>query len=60
MPGPEIFYVLGCRQCGDPDRPLLMPFESPEARGRWAAGHTRLTGHDRWLVIDQPKPPEAP
>ena len=50
----KVFYVLVCRECGDPDRPLPMPFESAEARGRWAAGHTRGTGHDRWFVIDQP------
>jgi hypothetical protein len=50
----KVFYVLVCRQCGDPDRPLPMPFESPAARGQWAAAHTKGTGHDRWFVLDQP------
>jgi hypothetical protein len=54
MDEPKIFYVLVCRQCGDPDRPLPMPFASPAERGHWAAEHTRATGHDRWFVLDQP------
>jgi hypothetical protein len=49
-----IFYVLVCRQCGDPDRPLPMPFGSPAERGKWASEHTKATGHDRWFVLDQP------
>ena len=49
-----MFYVLVCRDCGDGDM-LPMPFESPQARGKWAAEHTRATGHDRWLVKDQPR-----
>lgn len=52
---PGVWYVLVCRDCGDPDRPLPMPFESAAARGKWAAEHTRGTGHDHWLVLDQPK-----
>ena len=50
----KVFYVLVCRLCGDPDNPLPMPFESPAERGKWAAGHTAATGHDRWFVLDQP------
>jgi hypothetical protein len=46
-----MWYVLVCRECGNGDLP--MPFESAEARGRWAAAHTKGTGHDRWLVVDQ-------
>lgn len=43
------FYVLVCREC----RPVLpIPFESAEERGRWAAEHTRGTGHDQWFVKD--------
>lgn len=48
----EIWFVLFCRIC----TPLLpMPFETAEERGKWAAGHTKGTGHDSWFVIDQPK-----
>jgi hypothetical protein len=46
----EVFYLLVCRDCGNGD--LVMPFGSAEERGKWAAGHTRLTGHDRWWVKD--------
>jgi hypothetical protein len=44
------FYLLVCRECGDGD--LAMPFGSEEERGRWAGGHTRGTGHDRWFVTE--------
>jgi len=46
------FYVLVCRECGDGDDAVAMPFSSPEERGKWAAAHTRGTGHDRWLCDD--------
>jgi hypothetical protein len=49
----DVFYLLVCRECGDGDDALVMPFESAEARGKWAAAHTRGTGHDRWFVYDQ-------
>ena len=49
----SFWYVLVCRQCGSGDLP--MPFSSPAERGKWAAGHTRATGHDQWLVFDQPQ-----
>lgn len=45
-------FVLICREC-DPDLDAPMPFESAEDRGRWAGAHTRGTGHDRWVVVDQ-------
>jgi hypothetical protein len=48
-----MFYLLSCLQCGDPERPLVMPFGSPEERGKWATGHTQMTGHDRWRVADE-------
>lgn len=57
-PAPEeaMFYLLACRLCGDPARPLVMPlvmpFGSPADRGGWAAEHTRATGHDKWWVKD--------
>lgn len=44
-----MFYVLICRECGDD---LDIPFDSPEARGRWASEHTKATGHERWFVCD--------
>jgi hypothetical protein len=45
-------FVLVCRECGNGD--LVMPFSSAAERGRWAAEHTRGTGHDRWFVKDVP------
>jgi hypothetical protein len=49
----QVFYLLVCRECFDlDDDPLVIPFESAEARGKWAAAHTRGTGHDRWYVED--------
>lgn len=53
----ERFYVLMCRECGDPP----MPFPSPEERGEWAAAHTAATGHERWWARDYEytPPPEA-
>lgn len=50
-------YVLVCRLCGDGN--LVMPFESAAARGKWASGHTRGTGHDQWFVKDLPDAGEA-
>lgn len=49
----KIFYLLACLECGDPERPLPMPFGSPSERGKWASAHTRGTGHDRWRVKDE-------
>lgn len=54
MAEPKTFYLLVCLECGDPERPLPIPFGSPAERGKWAAEHTRGTGHDRWLVKDEP------
>jgi len=45
-----MFFLLVCRECGNGD--LVMPFDSPAERGKWAAGHTRGTGHDRWFVTE--------
>jgi hypothetical protein len=50
-PTRAVWFVLVCRIC-TPELP--MPFPSAEARGKWAAAHTRGTGHDSWIVIDQP------
>jgi hypothetical protein len=52
-PAPGVFYLLVCRDCGDGT--LVMPFASAAERGKWAAEHTRGTGHDRWRVVDQPR-----
>jgi hypothetical protein len=49
----DVFYVLVCRECGDPEHPVPIPFGSPAERGRWASEHTWGTGHDRWFVLDQ-------
>jgi len=48
----EMFYLLACLECGDPENPLPMPFGNPAERGKWASEHTRATGHDRWWVKD--------
>ena len=48
-----MIYLLYCRLCGDPDRPLPIPFGSAAERGHWAAEHTKGTGHDSWLVLAQ-------
>jgi hypothetical protein len=55
----QTFYLLVCRECadGDPDGPPIMPFPSPAARGKWAAAHTKGTGHDRWWVKDERREP---
>ena len=47
-----MFYLLACLDCGNPERPLVMPFGSAQERGHWAAGHTQAAGHDRWWVKD--------
>ncbi|TCO57150.1 hypothetical protein [Actinocrispum wychmicini] len=44
-------YLLVCRACGTGD--LIMPFGSAGERGKWAAAHTRGTGHESWFVRDQ-------
>jgi hypothetical protein len=31
-----------------------MSFASPAERGHWGSEHIKATGHDRWIVIDQP------
>lgn len=54
----ELWYVLVCRVCS-PNLNLPIPFKSAEDRGKWAAVHTRGTGHNSWLVIDQPKDPNT-
>lgn len=46
----DIFYLLACLECGDPERPLPMPFGGQAERGKWASAHTKATGHDRWRV----------
>jgi len=55
-----MFYILRCRQCGNPDRRLPMPFPGPAERGSWASEHTAATGHDSWIVLGQPEPGDVP
>lgn len=43
-------WLLVCRRCGNGD--LEMPFDSASARGKWAAAHTKGTGHDAWWAPD--------
>lgn len=51
----EKWYILCCRECDGDGDPLPIPFETPEGRGRWASEHTKGTGHERWLVMDEPR-----
>jgi hypothetical protein len=48
------WFVLFCREC-DPELRGPIPFESAAERGRYAAEHRAGTGHDAWLVIEQPR-----
>ncbi len=47
-------HVMRCVDCDEAaGEKTVMPFPSPEARGRWAAEHTLGTGHNRWAdVVD--------
>lgn len=49
----DMFYLLWCKVC-EPEQEAnnAIPFESPAARGKWAAAHAKALGHDSWLVID--------
>ncbi len=50
---PTRWYVIRCLDCDEASgHEVDMPFSSPAERGRWATGHTKGTGHDRWLVVD--------
>jgi hypothetical protein len=51
-----VYYLLACLDCDDED-PLVMPFATAEARGSWAAAHTKATGHARWRVEDERRNP---
>lgn len=46
-------YLLVCLECSEGSDALILPFDSAEARGKWAAAHTKETGHDRWYVEDE-------
>ena len=51
--------LLVCRQCS-PTGDQPMPFVSRVERGRWAALHTKGTGHADWYCLDGwPTPPEV-
>lgn len=52
VPSSETFYLLACLDCDQQEYPLAMPFSTPAERGKWAAEHTRETGHDHWFVKD--------
>ena len=51
------FYVLICRKCSEGQALTAspIPFGSAEERGKWAAAHTKGTGHDSWIVLDVPE-----
>jgi hypothetical protein len=46
-----VTYILICLDC-EPQMPI--PFPGQAERGKWAAAHTKGTGHDRWMVLDLP------
>ena len=48
----DTLYLLVCRICDRDQEPWIIPFSSPAERGKWAATHTRGTGHDQWWVHD--------
>lgn len=48
-------YVAECRDCHAPDR-LVVTFDYPGARNRWAAEHATALGHSIY-VRREPKPP---
>ena len=50
-PPPGTIYVLVCRSCAEVD-PVAIPFETAEARGKWATAHRGAVGHNRWYVKD--------
>jgi hypothetical protein len=53
MSDPETFFLLNCLECDEASgRALEIPFGSPADRGKWAAAHTKGTGHQRWRVLD--------
>lgn len=31
---------------------MPIPFQTPQERGKWAAEHTKGTGHDSWIVLE--------
>lgn len=51
----EPWYLIVCRDCGEGDDALVMPFDTAGARGKWAAEHKSGTGHDRWIVTEEPR-----
>lgn len=51
----DTWFVIICRLCSPDYVNNVIPFESAEARGKWAAEHTRGTGHDSWIVLDHPR-----
>lgn len=45
--------IIVCRTCSTTaDMVALIPFSDYAARGKWAAAHTKGTGHDSWLCLD--------
>ena len=51
LPPDGSLFFLSCRECDtDPEAPI--PFDSAEARGKWAAAHRDSTGHDTWWCHD--------
>lgn len=51
---PNTWFVLICRDCGDGDDALPMPFETEEKRRAWATAHME-SGHNRFYAIEHPR-----
>lgn len=41
----KVFHLAICGTCGDPDKPLPMPFATNDERDQWTTQHTAGTGH---------------
>ena len=48
-----VFYLLFCRDCDAHAGAQVIPFSTAAERGKWAAAHTRGTGHTTWWLEDQ-------
>jgi hypothetical protein len=40
----KVFHLAICGTCGDPDKPLPMPFATSDERDQWMTEHA-TTGH---------------
>jgi len=48
--GPVTWHLLVCLDCTKAE-----VFDTPGERDGWQQAHTESTGHQRWIVKDQPR-----